>query len=101
MSTKYTVVQHSGYGYAGNPQFQMALEERSLNKRQEKTVIDAGGVVLPGYVEASDLAERWNYPKAKMGLIPDCSSLGTFSRKKVDGLAIFVPTEEARRHAQG
>lgn len=98
MSTgKYTVVQHSAYGYAGNPQFKYALEERSIDKKGEKRVVDAGGVVCKGYMEASNLCEKWMYPPEVLGIVPDCRSVGTFSKKKVDGLAIFIPTDEARQ----
>lgn len=96
----YTVVQHSGFGYAGNPQFQQAVEERALTTpSQIKRVEAVGGVVVEGYVAASELAEKWNYPPKVRGIVPDCSTLGTFSKKKIDGLAIFVPTDEARRLA--
>lgn len=98
MRDKYTVVQHSGYGYGRNPQFEHGLEERALTKpSQIQRVQSVGGVVLNGYVEASELAAKWMYPKTVRGLIPDCSSVGTFSKKKIDGLAIFVPTDEAKR----
>jgi hypothetical protein len=97
-SAKYTVVQHSGYGYASNPEFKYGLEERALTTpSQVKRVESVGGVVLDGYVAASELAEKWNYPPTVRTLAPDCSSLGTFSKKMIDGLAIFIPTDEARR----
>lgn len=98
MSTgKYTLVQHSAYGYAGNPQFKFALEERSITKKQEESVKNAGGVVCANYIEASDLCEKWMYPPDVEGIVPDCKSMGTFSKKKkIDGLAIFVPTDKAR-----
>lgn len=95
---KYTVVQHSGYGYAGDPQFQAALEERALTTpSQIKRVQQVGGVVVDGYVAAVELAETWSYADSNEGIVPDCSSFGTFSKKKVDGLAIFVPNDQARR----
>ena len=90
--TKYTVVQHSGYGYGNNTQFMYGLESRSLTTdNQLNKVIKAGGMVFNTYSEAEDYADFASYPKDYNGLTPRANQFGSFSRMKIDKLRIFVP----------
>lgn len=90
---KWTLVQHSGFGYANNPEFQQAVETRSLsNAREIKRVNDAGGMVFDSYSDASDREFEENYPPEVQGLVPKCR--GLFSEKKIDELRVYIPVKE-------
>jgi hypothetical protein len=90
---KWTLVQHSGFGYGGNPEFRKAVETRSLSKAAEvKKVKAAGGVVLDSYGSASDREFDENYPEEVQGLVPHCR--GTFAKTEIDGLKIYIPAEK-------
>lgn len=90
---KWTLVQHSGYGYAGDEQFKHAVETRMLTKRQEIVAVEkAGGLLFDSYLDACAAEERENYPDDVQGLIPRAS--GRMSAKRlIDGLPIYVPVE--------
>ena len=98
---KYTVVQHSGFGYGSDPQFQHGLESRSvLTKAERERVTKAGGLLFDTYTEAEDFAADAMYGTFKddpgntrtFDLTPRAK--GTFSDKKVDGLRIYIPVRE-------
>lgn len=90
----YTLVQHSGYGYGGHPQFQRGLESRRLHsKAQRDKVVKVGGVAYPGYMEAEDAAERFMFPEGYDGIVPLAG--GRFSAARIDRLRIYVPAHEA------
>jgi hypothetical protein len=92
LEEKYTLVQHSAYGYKRNPQFRKAVEVRRLNNATEvKRVERANGVVIDGYREAEDLAERINYPSDMnpRSIIPEAR--GSFSTLEIDSLRIYIP----------
>lgn len=90
VTEKWTLVQHSGAGYARKPGFAHAVEERSVRtKAEQNKVLRNGGVLLDDYNEASELAFELNYPEGYLGLYPDFR--GTFSKEKIDGLAIAIP----------
>jgi hypothetical protein len=87
---KYTLVQHSGYGYKGNPQFQQAVEERDVTRRSEIARVEhEGGLLFDNYVEAHDAAFEVNYPPEVRGLIPEAR--GKFSKTLIDGLKLYIP----------
>ena len=94
---EYVIVQHSGYGYGSNPQFQRAVEHREIpttakgkpNLKTRTKITNAGGHIVIGYIPAEDLCYKLNYPDAHSGgLIPAC--YGSFSTKKIDGLRIWI-----------
>jgi hypothetical protein len=87
----YTIVQHSGFGYGGNTQFEKALETRHVStQRDAEAIRRAGGIVFQTYIAADGFTEREQYPPGHAGLIPDAS--GEFSATiKVDGLALYLP----------
>jgi len=86
----FTLVQHSGFGFAGNPQFQHAVEEACLSSTREvERVRRAGGVILGDYFEASQRAELENYPPWVKGFIPHAA--GTFAKVKIGGLRVYLP----------
>jgi hypothetical protein len=91
---KWTIVQHSGFGYAGKEGFKQATETRKISTAGElKIVKRAGGVLFSTYREAEEFSEKANYPDGYNSLYPAVK--GTFSSKKVDGLAIYVPFKVA------
>jgi hypothetical protein len=88
-------VQHSGFGYGANPQFERGLEVRELGihgeplAREQKRVRDAGGVVFDSYEEAVAFEESAPYPADYAGLTPRVA--GDFSEQTIDGLRIYMP----------
>lgn len=95
MNTVYTIVQHSAYGYKGNPQFEKAVEVTGLTTRGEAhLVVRVGGITFSDFRAAEDFAEHANYPEPeKQGIIPAVQ--GTFSKKMINGLRIYVPVRNA------
>ena len=85
----YTLVQHSGFGYARNPQFKRAVEERYLSDKQAEKVKELGGLLFENYGLAHDAAEAENYPPSVQGLIP-CVA-GSFHKLEIDGLRLYLP----------
>ncbi len=91
---KWTVVQHSGYGYAGKEAFEHATETRKIESKTALKLVElAGGEVFDSYLAAENFADLVNYPAGYEGLAPNAQ--GTFSTKKIDGLAIYIPVREA------
>lgn len=88
----YTIVQHSGYGYAKKPGMSNMTEERSVTgKKQEKAVKDAGGLLFDTYGECATACEVVNgIFDPGMGLYPSVTR-GSFSNRQVDGLKVWVP----------
>lgn len=87
---KYTLVQHSGFGYGGDRQFMMAVELRQVDGRQIESVKKAGGVLFSTYTEADEAEQSENYPSDVKGLIP--CVLGSFHTKsKIDDLKVYIP----------
>lgn len=87
------VVQHSGYGYAGNPEFRLGLETRALATQSAiDAVVKEGGVVFADSYAAEDWIESEQYPTGYSGLIP--AAPGSFSPRQVDGLSIYIPATE-------
>ena len=90
VSNKWTVVQHSGYGYAQKPGFKQAVETRALSTVGEvRRVERSGGVVFDSYLLAEEFAEKANFPADYKGLYP--KARGTFSSQMIDGLRIYQP----------
>ncbi len=88
--TRWTVVQHSGYGYKGDPQFSRAVETRMLSNTAEVSRVEqAGGVIFEDYNSAEDFAEKANFPPEVTGIIPRVK--GSFSKQEIDGLRIYIP----------
>lgn len=89
----HTVVQHSGYGYKGDPQFIKGLESRTVDTRATlDRVKKAGGVLFHSYAQAEDYCMEEMYRTAPPGaftLTPQAP--GEFSDRVVDGLRIYVP----------
>ncbi len=87
---KFTPVQHSGFGYAHNYQFQHGIEERQVStKTEEKRVRQARGILFDDYMKCSRFCDEENYPPGIEGMIPQVP--GTFSARKIDELAIYQP----------
>jgi len=91
---KYTLVQHSGFGYAGDRQFMKAVELRPVEGRQIEAVKKAGGLLFDTYEQADKAEQSENYPPDVNGLIPCC--LGTFHRSTVDKLKVYVPKSKPK-----
>lgn len=91
--TKHTIVQHSAYGYGGDPTFARGLETRQLDTKAEIAKVEkAGGLVFDDYCEAEDFAMDAMYPPEATGFTP--MAKGTFATVKIDGLAVYVPVRQ-------
>ncbi|MFG3710969.1 hypothetical protein [Micromonospora sp. NPDC047730] len=90
---RYTVVQHSGFGYSGKCEFQRGLEPVAVGKGSEDRVRRAGGVLFDGYAQADQFARVEMYPKGHVGLLP--AAPGEFARSEVQGLRVYVPTKKS------
>lgn len=86
----WTVVQHSGFGYAGKEGFKRGLEPRQIeNRRQYELIIRTGGMVFQSYGAASDYAEAEMYPDDSSDIYP--RARGRFVKAQIDGLAVYIP----------
>lgn len=88
---RWTLVQHSGFGYNGDSTFERGLEVRQIrNPVDIKLVENSGGVLFESYSEADSVAEDWMYPDdGNSSLVP--AAMGEFSDQKIDGLRIYIP----------
>lgn len=85
----YTLVQHSGYGYADKPGFKRGVESRGIDTAKERDLVKrVGGILVDTHSEVDALEEQVNFPPGT-GIYPNAQ--GTFSDKKVDGLRIYIP----------
>lgn len=92
---KYTMVQHSGYGYAKKPGFEHGVEVRMITTVAEvRKVEKAGGILFDSGAEAYAFEESASFPEGHEGLYPKAA--GTFSSEKIDGLAIYIPVREVK-----
>lgn len=90
---QFTAVQHSGFGYGGNPQFAKGLEVRTVStKAEQATVHTAGGVLFDTRQAADEFCDRAMWPDEQGGLIP--RARGRFSESTIDGLRIYIPATE-------
>ena len=88
--SKYTLVQHSGYGYGGKPEFMAAVETRQISGKEIDRVKKVGGVVFDAFHEADEAENRENYPPGVKGIIPRVR--GRFHpTAAVDRLKIYLP----------
>ena len=85
----YTLVQHSGYGYAGDPGFKQGLESRSLTAADKRRVEKVGGFIFDDYMSAEDAAFKLMYPDPGFYMYPRFK--GTFADAVIDGLRIAIP----------
>lgn len=88
--TKYTLVQHSGYGYGGKETFKKAVEVMHLDGPRDVALVSKyGGLIYNTYAEARRAEEYLNGIDGKR---PFLSVPGTFlAPVKIDGLALYVP----------
>ncbi len=93
----YTLVRHSGFGYAGDRTFEKAVESRTVRTKAEQALVTKeGGVLYEEYIQAEDAGADENYPGAYRGMIPVAQ--GTFSEKRIDGLHIYIPPKYEEVH---
>jgi hypothetical protein len=84
----YTLVRHSAYSVAANPQFEQAVELREIDAPQAYRVRAAGGIVFDTF-EAGQAAEAAaNSPAATKGVRPQPQ--GYFSTLRIAGAEIYV-----------
>ena len=94
---KWTLVQHSAYGYQEKPGWDKAVETRMITTDAElKRVESVGGMVFDSYSEADNQEYKSNYPDGVeipgqpfQLTYPEVK--GTFSDKELDGLRIYIP----------
>lgn len=89
--SKWTLVQHSGYGFGGDTQFIRAVEIASIETKKEiDTIEKLGGLIFDSYIDADEAEYAENYPDPNdQSIIPNCR--GTFARAKISGLKIYIP----------
>lgn len=91
MTTKWTIVQHSGWGYRHKPEFEHGVEPRAAATIVlQRKVTKAGGVLFDDYNEAEEFTDQANHPEGHESMHPRAS--GTFSTVQVDGLAVYLPS---------
>ncbi len=83
----FTLVRHSGYAVAGNPDLEEAVEVAELTGTQIYTVKQAGGRLYTSRTEAYEAETAHNQPGARAG------SRGHFSSLKVSGAEIHIPKQ--------
>ena len=81
----FTLVRHSGYNIAGNPELEESVEVAELTGTQVYTVKQAGGRVFESRDEAYAAERAHNVPGQRAG------SRGYFSSLRVSGAEIHVP----------
>jgi hypothetical protein len=82
-NNKYTLVQHSGYGYGGKPAFSRALEQRHVpDARTEREILKRGGFIGT-YEECDEIVDKV-FLNAK----------GEFSDYMIDDLRLYIPVRE-------
>ena len=97
MQEKWTLVQHSGFGYEEKPGWDKAVETRQITTAEElKRVESVGGLIFDSYGEADKQMYASNYPQGveiegKDFRLTYPEVLGTFSDKELDGLRIYIP----------
>jgi hypothetical protein len=89
--TQYTLVRHSGYTAAGNPQFEQAVELCEIDKPQAYRVRAAGGVVFDTYEAAKAAEATANFPSSVEGIHPKIK--GYFSNLRIQGAELYVKGE--------
>jgi hypothetical protein len=85
----YTLVRHSAYEVARDPNFYRAVEERSITEKRAEKVKAKGGLVFSGYLEASEAAEAENYPAGYIGIVPQAN--GAFLKMTIEGAHVYRP----------
>jgi hypothetical protein len=94
---KWTLVQHSGFGYAEKPGWEKAVETRQITTEVElKRVESVGGYVFDSYSDADDQEYKSNYPDGAGDTLTYPAVRGTFSHKELDGLKIYIPATETK-----
>lgn len=102
---KWTLVQHSGYGYGQDGQFSRAVEPREIGRKEDGGIMTAkqfdelltkikveGGLVYDTYREAMVAEDVIN---GVTGDRPFLNVAGEFSHKVViDSLRLYIPVRE-------
>src|SRR3954453_6268754 len=92
---KWTLVQHSGFGYGEKPGWMHAVETRQITTEVElKRVESVGGYVFDSYDEADTQEYKSNYPEGAGESLMYPEVKGTFSSKEIDGLKIYIPATQ-------
>jgi hypothetical protein len=89
---RWTLVQHSAFGYQEKPGWDKAVETRRITTTAElERVKSVGGYIFTSYGEADTQEYKSNYPKGAGDTLTYPEVLGTFSHKEIDGLKIYMP----------
>jgi hypothetical protein len=97
---KWTLVQHSAFGYQEKPGWDKAVETRLITTDVElKRVESVEGFVFDNYNEASSQEYKSNYPdgveiEGREFTLTYPEVKGTFSDKELDGLKIYIPLRQ-------
>lgn len=95
---RWTLVQHSAFGYQAKPGWDKAVETRQITTTEELARVQSvNGYVFESYDAADDQEMKSNYPKGTTNdpvTYPEV--LGTFAHKEIDGLKIYMPKTEVK-----
>lgn len=92
---KWTLVQHSAFGYQEKPGWEHAVESHMItNEAELKRVERVGGFVFDSYDEADKQEYKSNYPDGAGETLTYPQVQGTFSDQMVDDLKIYIPKRE-------
>ena len=95
----YTLVEHSGSAWGGDPTFARGVEVVGVvTKQQQLRVIEAGGMIFDKWIDADDFSMAVMYPNDGLGLIP--KARGTFG-PLVSNLRLYIPLFGRQDASQG
>jgi hypothetical protein len=89
----WTIVQHSNSGFGKKPGFTFGLERAAVKTDAKKQrVINVGGLLFEDCMEADAFLMKAQFTEDNVSGYP--YSGGTFSKKKIGGLKIWIPGQE-------
>ena len=88
---RWTIVQHSGFGYGGHASFERGVESRRVDTQEDQIkVVKAGGLLFETYEKAEGYVDEEPYLGQDVKSLCPCVQ-GTFSEHKIDNLRIYIP----------
>jgi hypothetical protein len=91
---RWTLVQHSAFGYQKKPGWDKGVEMcQIMFERELLDVTNEGGMIFESYEDADDAEMKENYPEGTGKSIMYPCVNGTFSDKMIDGLRIYIPAK--------
>jgi hypothetical protein len=92
---KWTLVQHSAFGYQEKPGWDKAVETRQISTEAELGMaVNEGGMIFDSYNDADEAEYKENYPNGAGETLTYPEVKGTFSNREIDGLKIYIPAQQ-------